>query len=210
MIMENLRSQLKFLQQIEVREIVEEAEGQFRKKIKEAEEKAEEIKKRKMKELEEKLRLIEDLEQVESNLEGKKKILGLKFEIFEDAFAKSVERLKEIVSNEEILYSESLKRLIVDAVIKLEGTEFEISTNSRDKQTVNQSLTELEKEILLLKGQAVKLHVSEETIDTLGGIIVRTKDKKRIFNNTLEARLDKIRNEMAGNILTTLFEGAED
>jgi vacuolar-type H+-ATPase subunit E/Vma4 len=95
-------------------------------------------------------------------------------------------------------------------VMKLNGTEFEILTNLRDKRFIAKNLKELENEIMMLKGKPVKLRASEETLSTLGGAVVRTKDKRQIFNNTLEARMTEVKQEAGSKILDILFEGAED
>jgi len=208
--MENLKSQIKFIQEIEAEEIIKEAEEQAKKIVKEASEKAEKVKDQKMREVSEKLHEREASELAMTKLGGRKKILNVKSQLVEEALAKTIEKLKEIGSSGKPMYKDSLERLVIEALTKLKGTEFRILTNSRDKKFIKESLSELEKKISKSKGASISLQVSEETQNTLGGVIVQTKDKKQIFNNTLEARLARVRQEMVGKIFDSLFEGAKD
>lgn len=207
--MESLKSQIKFMQEIEDKEIIEDATEQARKIIEEAQEKAEKIKNQKMKEVLEEIQEREASELELTKAEGIKKISNVKFELLEEVLAKSMEKLKEISSDFSPLYQESLEKLIIEATTKMKEFEFEILTNSRDNKFVKEKLTELEKEISKLRGASVSLQVNEEALNILGGAIIRTIDKRKIFSNTLEARLTKAKQEMLDKIFVSLFEGAE-
>lgn len=208
--MENLKSQIKFIHEMEAEELVEEAEEEARKTVKEAEERAAQIKKEKMQEVSEKLHDREASELAVTKLDGKKKILNLKSRLVEEAITKSIDKLKTIVEGGKAQYKNSLERLITEGATKLKGTQFQILTNSGDKKLVKESLKELEKKISKLKGATVSLQIGEETLKTLGGTIVQTMDKRQAFNDTLEARLTWIRQEKIGEIFDSLFKGAEE
>jgi vacuolar-type H+-ATPase subunit E/Vma4 len=205
--MENLKSHLKFLQAMEAKEIIEEAEEKARKIISEAEEKAMKIRNEKMAELSEIL-LEKNSELATTRLNGRNRILNIKFQLFEEALAKSVEHLKLTVVNDRKRYEKSLEKLIIEAATSLNGTLFEILINSQDKKFVAKKLRELQFEISTLKGEEVILRIDEETLNTFGGATVRTVDKRRIFNNTLEARITAVKNEAGSNVFDILFEGA--
>lgn len=207
--MENLKAQVRFLHEMEAREIDEEARGKAEKILGEAKEKAEKTRNQKM---EEKSRAVEEKgerELAQAKTDGRNKILNARFRLFEETMAEFKEYLHKVVKDD-VRYSESLNRLIVEAATKLSGNEFEIVTNSRDKECVSKNLEQLKDRVSSLKGQQVKLRIAKETIDTLGGAMVRTMDKKQIFNNTLEARTDEFRKESGQKIYEVLFEGAED
>jgi V/A-type H+-transporting ATPase subunit E len=208
--MENLKAQVKFTQEIEAREIVEDATEQGRKMIKEAEEKATKVKSQKTEEVSEKLREKEASELDSARLEERKKISNVKLQLEDEALAQATERLKEIVTDSSLVYQESLRKLIIEAAVEIRATDLEILTNSRDKEFVKGRLTELKKEISKLKGVQVSLKIGEEALNTIGGAIVRDRDKKQIFNGTFEARLTKVKQEMLSKISVSLFEGAED
>jgi len=208
--MESLKSQIKFIHEMETEELVEEAEEEARKTVRDAEEKAAQIREEKMQEVAEKLRDREASELAVTKLDERKKILNLKSRLVEEAITKSVDKLKTIVEGGKIQYKASLKRLVVEGATKLKGTQFQILTNSRDKKVVKESLKELEKEISKLKGATVSLQISEESLNTLGGAIVQTRDKRQMFNDTLEARISWIRQEKIGEIFATLFKGEKE
>jgi V/A-type H+-transporting ATPase subunit E len=208
--MENMKSQIKFMQEIEANEIVEDAAEQARRIIKEAEEKAAKIKNQKMEEVSEKIREKEASELDSARFEERKKISNLKFQLEDEAFAKAMERLEEIIASSSSVYQENLKKLIVAATAEIRANDLEILTNSRDKEFVKGILAELKREISKLKGGQVSLKIGEESLRTIGGAIVRDKDKKQIFNSTFEARLTEVKQKQLGEISASLFEGAKD
>lgn len=208
--MENLKSQIKFIHEMEAEELVEEAEEEARKIVKDAEERAAQTRKEKMQEVTEKLHDREASELAGTKLEGRKKILNLKSRLVEEAITRSIDKLKTIVEGGKAQYKDSLERLIVEGATKLKGTQFQILTNSRDKKVVKESLKELKKEISKLKGATVSLQIGEETLNTLGGIMIQASDKRQLFNDTLEARLAWIRQEKIGEIFDSLFKGEEE
>lgn len=207
--METIKAQLRFLQEMEAKEIIENAEEQAKKIVKEAEENADKIKKQKMEKLAEKLREKEALEIATRKLEGRKKNLTAESELLERALTESTVKLREICEAERSLYEESLERLVIEAAARLKGTQFQVLTNSKDKRLVKEKLRELEKKISKMKGVATSLQVSEETLNIMGGVMLQTADKKQVFNNTFEARLTKLKEEMVSQVFSSLFEGED-
>ncbi len=208
--MEDLKNRLRFLQEIERKEMLEDSEEQAQKIINEAEKKASITKSQKIAEISKNLQEIEDSELAILKLEERKKISNYKFQLFEESLEQCIKNLEKMIKDTKPRYKKSLKKLIVEAAMKLKGTEFEIVANSRDKKIIEEKLEEIKGQVSLAKGETVKLHISHETLDTMGGALVRTKDKRQMFNNTLEARLSKVKEESAGSIFEILFEGAQD
>ena len=208
--MENLKSQIKFTQEIEAQEIIEDATEQATKIVKEAQEKASKIKSQRTKEVSENLIERETSELDSARLEEKKRIANIKFELQEEALARAMEKLKKISDDFSVQYQESLKKLIIEAASNIRATDLEVLTNARDREWVKDRLAELKGEISKKKGAQVALKVGEEALNTIGGAIVRDKSKRQIFNSTLEARLAKAKQELLGEISASLFEGVED
>lgn len=208
--MENLRSQIKFMQEIEAKEIIEDATEQARKIVKEAEEKAAKVRSRKTKEVSENLLDKEASEMDSARLEGKRKISDVKFQLQDEALNLAMERLKEISKDSSSSYRQNLKKSIVKAAMKIKAVDLEILVNSRDCEFVKDKIAELKREISKLKGAQVSLKVGEEALNVMGGAIVQDKDRRQIFNNTLEAKLTMARQELLGEISASLFEGMED
>jgi vacuolar-type H+-ATPase subunit E/Vma4 len=208
--MENLKSQIKFMQEIEAKEIIEDATEQARRIIKEAEEKAAKVRSQKMKEVSENLLDKEVSELDLARLEEKRRISDVKFQLQNEAHNLALERLKEISNDSSSSYRQNLKKSIVAAAMKIRAVDLEILVNSRDCEFVKDIIAELKREISKLKGAQVSLKVSEEALNVIGGAIVRDKDRRQIFNSTLEARLAMARQELLGEISASLFEGIED
>jgi vacuolar-type H+-ATPase subunit E/Vma4 len=206
---ENLKNQVDFLHEMEAKEIIEEAKERAEKIIKEAKERAEKIRSQKMKEKSKELDEKEERDLAKAKTDSKNKILNTKFGLFEETMTKAEEQLRKTVVNDK-KYTESVFKLIVDATTKLSGTEFEILTNSRDKEFVSKNLKRIEDKVYSMKSKQARLRMGKETIETIGGAIVRTADKKQIFNNTLEARTVTFRNESGQKIFEMLFEGTEE
>lgn len=207
--LENLKAQVRFLHEIEAKETIEEAKSKAENIIREAKEKAERTRTQKM---EEKSKDIEKKGQEDlarTKADARNKILSLRFQLLEETMAEFSEYLRKTVENEG-RYHPSLNSLIVEAATKLSGNEFEIVTNSRDKEFVSENLEQLKNRISSMKGQQTKVRIGKETLDALGGTVVRTMDKKQIFNNTLEARTDKFQKESGQKIYEMLFEGVEE
>jgi V/A-type H+-transporting ATPase subunit E len=198
------------MHEIEAKEIIEDAAEQAERIIKEAEEKAAKIKSQKTEEVSEKLREKEASELDSARLEERKKISNFKFQLEDEALTQAMERLKEIITSSSSRYQESLKKLIVAATAEIRANDLEILTNSRDREFIKGKLAELKEEISKLKGRQVSLKISDESLTTIGGAIVRDKEKKQIFNSTFEARLTEVKQKQLGEISASLFEGAED
>ena len=115
-----------------------------------------------------------------SDLESRNKQLTLVAESVQKVFEKAVEQIKS--ANRDANYSQLIETLLSEATETLGTKEVTVSTNSKDKEIVNS---------LLSKFPGSQL--SSETIDCLGGVQVSSKDGSMSFNNTIDARLDRMK-----------------
>jgi len=79
-------------------------------------------------------------------------------------------------------YSNLMKTLLDESTKILSTTKVIVSTNSKDKALVQS---------LLSKYPGAEL--SPETIDCLGGVVVKSKDGAMKFDNTLDARIQRLK-----------------
>ena len=79
-------------------------------------------------------------------------------------------------------YSNLIKTLIEEATQILGTSEISISTNVKDKDVVQSTLS-----------QFSGAELSSETIDCLGGIKVKSKDGAMTFDNTIDARIERLK-----------------
>jgi vacuolar-type H+-ATPase subunit E/Vma4 len=208
--MEDLKSHLKFLFETEVHETIEDAEEQSSKIIEETKKRADEIRNQKMREILQKTQEREAATLSLAKIEQRKKIARVKSQLLEEIFVESMKRLSELNTESEPKHRASFEKLVVEAATRLDGTELEILTNARDKKYVKEDMMKLEKKISSVKKTSARLSIADEELKISGGVIVRIVNGRQIFNNTWEARLGKVKQEMAGQILGLLFKGAED
>lgn len=79
-------------------------------------------------------------------------------------------------------YSNLIKTLIEEATQILGTSEISISTNAKDKDVVQSTLS-----------QFSGSELSSETIDCLGGIKAKSKDGAMTFDNTIDARIERLK-----------------
>ena len=130
-----------------------------------------------------------------ADLESRNKQLRLVEEYVQKAFDKAIEQIKS--SKHDANYSKLIETLLTEAIDTLGAKEVTISTNSKDKEIVNS---------LLKKFPGSKL--SSETIDCLGGVEVSSKDGSMSFNNTIDARLDRLKPLIRKEIATKFGLGS--
>jgi V/A-type H+-transporting ATPase subunit E len=208
--MENLKARLEFTGKIEIKEIIEEANNQAAKLLSEAKAKAQQVRTKETEEILQKLREKETQELESSRLQRKRAITNLRSQLVEAAFAESFEKTKKLVEQAAVTYRKSLEKSIALAVVKTEGVEFELILNPIDIAYVKTKLKRIEKEVSTIKNVPVTLRVSDEPLQSVGGVVIRSSDEKQIFNNTLEARFAKIKQEAVFKVSEILFEGAKE
>jgi len=130
-----------------------------------------------------------------ADLESRNKQLRLVEEYVQKAFDKAIEQIKS--SKHDANYSKLIETLLTEAIDTLGTKEVTVSTNSKDKEIVNS---------LLSKFPGSKL--SSETIDCLGGVEVSSKDGSMSFNNTIDARLNRLKPLIRKEIATKFGLGS--
>ena len=93
-------------------------------------------------------------------------------------------------------YSNLMKTLLDESTKILSTTKVIVSTNSKDKDLVQS---------LLSKYPGAEL--SPETIDCLGGVVVKSKDGAMKFDNTLDARIQRLKPLIRKEIATKFGVG---
>lgn len=115
-----------------------------------------------------------------SDLEARNKQLLILEEAVGKVFSKALEQISNTDRNSD--YSNLIKTLIEEATKILGTSEISISTNAKDKDIVQSTLS-----------QFPGSELSSETFDCLGGIKVKSKDGTMTFDNTLDARIERLK-----------------
>ena len=115
-----------------------------------------------------------------ADLESRNKQLLLVEESIEQVFQRAIKKIQDADRNND--YSKLISTLLQESIDTIGTSEIVIQTNSKDKPVV---------ESLLSKFKGATL--STELIDCLGGIKVKSKDGTMTFDNTIDARLDRLK-----------------
>ena len=113
-------------------------------------------------------------------LEARNKQLLLVEESVEKVFTKAIEKLNDLVRNED--YTKLVTQLLDESVKGLGTSNIIIECNSKDKSVVQSILSKFPGATL-----------SSNTINCLGGVIVKSKDGSMSFDNTIDVRIERLK-----------------
>ncbi|HJL67364.1 MAG TPA: V-type ATP synthase subunit E [Nitrosopumilus sp.] len=115
-----------------------------------------------------------------ADIEARNKQLMALEESVEKVFSKALEQISNADRSGD--YSNLIKTLLTESTQVLGTSEITVLTNTKDKQVVQSVLS-----------QFPGSELSSETIDCLGGIITKSKDGAMTFDNTIDARIDRLK-----------------
>lgn len=120
-----------------------------------------------------------------AELKTRNMVLQLIEEGVEKVFSEAKKRLEEMAAREE--YKTALKRLVEESLEMIGAEELIILGNSRDIPLLKKLADEISKK------KRVKLKVEGKPIKTCGGLKLSTPDGTVMYDNTFEARLERLR-----------------
>ena len=132
-----------------------------------------------------------------SDLESRNKQLLLVEESVEKVFEKALEKIA--TANRDDNYTKLMTTLIEESTSSLGTTDVTVYANSKDQEVVKS---------LLSKFSGAEL--ASETIDCLGGVEVKSKDGSMKFNNTIDARIERLKPLIRKEIATKFGIGNSD
>ena len=115
-----------------------------------------------------------------SDIEARNKQLIALEEAVNKVFSTALDQIANADRSDD--YSNLIKTLIEEATDILGTSEISISTNEKDKDIVQSTLS-----------QFPGSELSSDTFDCLGGIKVKSKDGTMTFDNTLDARIERLK-----------------
>jgi V/A-type H+-transporting ATPase subunit E len=130
-------------------------------------------------------------------------IIDEKTKIINEVIEKTKEKLKEFTKSKE-KYTEILSKLIINAGSTLGGGELEILLNKQDLK-LPLDIKKLEKIVEEKTGKKTIFKIIDEDLQTIGGVIVRTKDQKIIINYTFEGIIEAHRRYLQKEASKILF-----
>jgi len=129
-----------------------------------------------------------------SDLESRNKKLTLIQEHIEKAFETAIKKIDSAERNDD--YSKLIITLIEEATQALGTSDVVIYSNSKDKEITQSVLSKFS-----------KAELSSETIDCLGGVEVKSKDGTMTFDNTIDARIERMKPLIRKEIASTFGLG---
>ena len=111
-----------------------------------------------------------------SDLEARNKELMILEEAVDKVFSKALDQ----IANED--HSNLIKTLLDESTKILGTSEVTVSTNAKDKDAVQSALS-----------QFSGAELASDTIDCLGGVKVKSKDGTMTFDNTIDARIERLK-----------------
>jgi V/A-type H+-transporting ATPase subunit E len=124
-------------------------------------------------------------------------------EIIEDnlntAFSESLKKLESTTGGAD--YARIMKSLVLQGMDEVGGNDFVISANTRDQQNLQQVIDSISRE------KGVKITRSDSRLsNTVGGVVISSADGFVTFDNTYEARLERLKPALRKQI-AQLFTG---
>lgn len=186
-------------------EIIKDAEKKKDKIIKEGKEKAKKVKEETLRRLKKEGRM--KYRQIISNakIKARRSELKTREKLIEKSFKIAENKLKEMASKHSEKYKQALINLIERSITEIGGGELQLHLNSRDTEFIKDQIEDISNKVSEKIGKNVKLELGEE-INTIGGVIVRTKDGSIEVNNTLEARLSRLKKVLRPEVADILFK----
>lgn len=115
-----------------------------------------------------------------SDLESRNKQLLLVEESVDKVFKQALDQISNTERSGD--YSNLIKTMLNEATKILGTTDVKVYTSSKDKDIVQSALAEFS-----------GAEMASDTIDCLGGVKIQSKDGAMTFDNTIDARIDRLK-----------------
>jgi V/A-type H+-transporting ATPase subunit E len=123
-----------------------------------------------------------------------------------DAAKKALEELAEKGKRDNLTYKDVMFNLIVSASEVVAGNKLELVFNQRDRKIFNKEmLREARESVKKRTGREISLSLANDTIQCLGGVVVRDLEKQVEVDNTLETKLNRVKENLRVDVAKILF-----
>lgn len=129
-----------------------------------------------------------------ADLEARNKQLTTMEESIDKVFSKALEEISNADRSGD--YSNLIKSLLDESTRILGTTQVTVFTNSKDKEIVQSIIS-----------QYPEAELSSETIDCLGGVKIKSKDGSMTFDNTIDAKIKRLKPLIRKEIATQFGVG---
>ncbi|TNF91819.1 MAG: V-type ATP synthase subunit E [Gammaproteobacteria bacterium] len=140
-----------------------------------------------------------------SELKFQRKLDTLSWSLVQEIFARLKHRLKDFAAQEGEEYLQLLGELLAEGCNSIGEAEVVAHMNSADHHRLADQWDSFSARYV--PNYKVILH--DVPMDTIGGVMVRTKDDRVMVNNSFEGRMDRMQNELNEVVMERLFTSAE-
>ncbi|MCR6623317.1 MAG: V-type proton ATPase subunit E [archaeon YNP-LCB-024-027] len=184
--------------------IIENARKHAEEIINKARKDAEEIINKEVKMEYEKIKMEEKRRTAEISLKVKEIMLRERERIFNEVLNEVKKRLHEFKKTD--AYASFLQELILEGCEAINSKDLIIKLDQKDKE-IEINIEKLRKTIEERIGEKVNMSIVFNNISELGGVIVSTPDESIVYNNTLEAILERNSGNIRKIITKSILEG---
>jgi len=123
-----------------------------------------------------------------------------------EAAQKALEELAEKGKRDNLNYKDIMFNLIISASEVVAGNKLELVFNQRDRKIFNKEmLKEASESVKKRTGREISLSLTGDTIQCLGGVVVRDLEKQVEVDNTLETKLNQLKENLRVDVAKILF-----
>lgn len=145
----------------------------------------------------------------ETKIDVRRKRMGAQEEAIAASFEgakKALEELAEDGRRDNFVYQDIMFNLIASASEIVAGNKLELVFSQRDGRTFNKHLLgELTAFVRKRTGRDISLAITDETIQCLGGVVVKDVERQVEVDYTLETKLDRLRESVRVDVAKILF-----
>jgi V/A-type H+-transporting ATPase subunit E len=141
----------------------------------------------------------------EAKMNQRRDELGAKEEVIEMAFMKALTDLIDLGETTDPKYVEALIKMVKEAGIEVGGGDLVVSVKESDKSKIQSALSSIASNISSETNVTTTLKIGE-SIDTVGGAVVKTKNGEIEVNNTIEAREERLERVLRSEVAQILFK----
>jgi V/A-type H+-transporting ATPase subunit E len=132
----------------------------------------------------------------QASLDARREYLAVLEDGLNSVISAALEEISKMRGSEE--YASSLMGLLREAIDIVGGEDLVVECSPEDAELVKRLALKLGKE------RGISIRVSEKYVNSLGGVKVSRGDGSAVYNNTIEARLERMRPMLRSEIIKRL------
>lgn len=140
-----------------------------------------------------------------AELEGRRGLMDARQRVLSHVYDEVSKRLKDISDGKDkkVDYSEILLNLITEAAMAIGSEELIVSANESDLKYLRKNLGNINAKLKATLGECT-MKLADESIDVIGGVVIRNSDGTKTYHNTLDGRLESVKTKFSAQVAEIL------